>query len=336
MDEPSSLRQRLRSTLFYLGASLLLAESSRALLAWLESRLWPRKAGTELALSTGPASVAFLVDGENISSTTQERLLERALDEAKKLGEVSIRRVYGSCNLFNGRWNETSLRFELEQIHLIRPTPTKNTADIALAVNAIELAKDGVCNRFCIITSDSDFTPLVRRLRELKCQVLGIGERKTPGTLVKACNWFIFADQLVESASSSLPAHTPPAPRKQTPTRTSPSQTPASPPHEPPNSNQAAPSVSLQQPVSAPAAQEMEQFPSPVIAILRQAYLDAAHERPGEWVLLSRLGLSLRRLYPDFKASDYAPDLSALIRQFHNVFEFGKRANGHPQMRLKQ
>jgi hypothetical protein len=73
-----------------------------------------------------------------------------------------------------------------------------------------------------------------------------------------------------------------------------------------------------------------------VINVLTGAYRDAVHGRMGEWVLLSRLGLSLRQLYPDFKAIDYAEDLSDLIRQYNTVFEFGKRANGHPQMRLKQ
>jgi len=56
----------------------------------------------------------------------------------------------------------------------------------------------------------------------------------------------------------------------------------------------------------------------------------------GEWVLLSRLGLSLSQLYPNFKAADYAENLSELIQQYNTAFDFGKRANGHPQMRLKQ
>jgi len=73
-----------------------------------------------------------------------------------------------------------------------------------------------------------------------------------------------------------------------------------------------------------------------VITVLTEAYRDAVHGRMGEWVLLSRLGLSLRQLYPDFKAIDYAGDLSDLIKKYYTVFEFGKRANGHPEMRLKQ
>lgn len=326
MDEKPSLLQRVYSTIFYLGAGLLLAESSRALLAWLRSRLWPRKQGVKSGQAASPASVAFLVDGENISSPQMERLVERALDEAKKLGEVNVRRVYGSCALFNTRWNETSLHLDLEQFHLARPTANKNTADIALAVNAIELAKDGTCNRFCIVTSDSDFTPLVRRLRQLKCQVLGIGERKTPNTLTRACNWFVFTDQLTDTTFSALPPHNPPPPRNARPQTLT---------GEPFNGSQVAPLPSPPSPVAVPAAPPVEKAVPTVITILTEAYLDAVHGRVGEWVLLSRLGLSLRQLYPDFKAIDYAEDLSDLIQKYYTVFEFGKRPNGHPQMRLR-
>jgi uncharacterized LabA/DUF88 family protein len=331
MVNKPSLLQRVYSAGVYLGVGLLLAESSRVLLSRLRSRLWPQRQALNSSF------VAFLIDGENISSPVMERLVERALDEAKKLGEVNIKRVYGNCYLFNNnnnKWNDISLRLELEQIHLTKPTATKNTADIALAVDAIELAVEGKCNRFCIVTSDSDFTPLVRRLRELHCQVLGIGERKTPNTLTKACNWFVFTDQLTDTASHALPTHNPPAPRKQA--SLSRSQTLAYPSNEPPGENQAVPSSPAQQPDTTPSAQPVENLSQTVITVLTEAYRDAVHGRMGEWVLLSRLGLSLRQLYPDFKAVDYAEDLSDLIRHYYTVFEFGKRANGHPQMRLKQ
>ncbi len=320
MDDKPSLLQRVHTLIVYLGAGLLLVNGSRTLLSRLQIRLWPQKAGEKPGQAANRPSVAFLVDGENLTSHQVERLMERALDEAKKLGEMNIKRVYGSCNLFNSKWNDICLHLELEQIHLAKPTANKNTADIALAVDAIELAVNGTCNRFCIVTSDSDFTPLVRRLRELKCQVLGIGERKTPNTLTKVCNWFVYTDQLIGLASTSPSQRTPTTPHSTH------STTPDHSSNEPSNGNQAAP----------PLQQPQEKLSPTVITVLTEAYRDAVHGRMGEWVLLSRLGLSLRQLYPDFKAIDYAEDLSDLIKKYYTVFEFGKRANGHPQMRLKQ
>ena len=321
MDGTLPLFRRLRSTIFWLGAGFLLAESSRALRKWLQSLSRPRNAGTEPTTVASRASVALLIDGENISSPQVERVVEFALDEAKKLGAVTVRRVYGNCSLFNQAnniWNDICLRLELEQIHIARPTINKNTADIALAINAIELAKDGTCNSFCIVTSDSDFTPLVRRLRELKCYVLGLGDRRTPAALVKACNRFVYTDRPSETATTAprasqghSRAQTSPAPANEATGESQPAPSEQQPgPHPPDNSSQA------------------------VIHVLTGAYLDAARVR-GDWVLLSRLGLSLRRLYPEFKATTYAEDLSALIQQHSNVFEFAKRPNGHPQMRLK-
>lgn len=337
MDDTPSLLQRARSTLAYVGVCLLLIESSRTLLSWVRSHRWTQKRSEIPEQAANSTSVAFLVDAENISSPQIEHIIERALDEAKKLGEVNIKRVYGNCNLFNNtnnKWNDTCLRLELEQIHLTKPTPTKNTADIALAVDAIELAVEGTCNRFCIVTSDSDFTPLARRLRELKCQVLGIGEKKTPKTLTTACNRFVYTDEWVDAVSQSLPAQNAPLPRKPAFQPAPRPQTPIHPSNESSNGNQSPPSSPA--PVAAPTAQRVEKSSQTVITILTKSYSDAVHGRVGEWVLLSRLGLSLRQLYPDFKAADYAEDLSDLIRQYHTVFDFGKRLNGHPEMRLKQ
>jgi uncharacterized LabA/DUF88 family protein len=338
MDDTPSLLQRARSTLAYVGVCLLLIESSRSLLSWFRSHRWSQKRGEMPLQTANSTSVAFLVDAENISSPRIEHIIEYALNEAKKLGEVTIKRVYGNCNLFNNnnnKWNDTCLRLELEQIHLTKPTPTKNTADIALAVDAIELAVEGTCNRFCIVTSDSDFTPLARRLRELKCQVLGVGEKKTPKTLTAACNRFVYTDQLADVVSPSLPSQNAPLLHKPAFQPTPHSLTPIHSNDEPSNGNQPPPSSPAQQPVAALTAHPVKKSSQTVITILTKAYIDAVHEKVGEWVLLSRLGLSLRQLYPDFKAADYAEDLSDLIRQYHTVFDFGKRANGHPEMRLK-
>ena len=321
MESSSSPFRRLRLTIFCLGAGVLLAESSRVLLAWLQSLSRPHKVGAESIKDAGHTSVAVLIDGENISSPQVERVVEFALDEAQKLGEVTIRRVYGNCSLFNQAnniWNDTSLRLELEQIHLARPTINKNTADIALAINAIELAKDGACNRFCIVTSDSDFTPLARRLRELKCYVLGIGDKRTPAALIRACNWFVYTDRPAETSS----------PAARAPSRLSRTQTSTAPANEASGESQPAPSE------QQPGPQPPENSSQIAVRVLTGAYLDAARVR-GDWVLLSRLGLSLRRLSPDFKATAYAQDLSALIQQYPDVFEFAKKSNGHPQMRLK-
>jgi len=313
----------------------LLVESSRALLSWLRSHQWPWKQNPLPVRADSSNAVALLIDAENFASTQIERIVEFALNEAQKLGEVTIRRIYSNCFLFNSlnnSLNDTCLRLDFEQIHLTKPTPNKNAADIRLSIDAVTLAVEGRCNRFCIVTSDSDFTPLVRRLRELKCQVLGIGEKKASKTLISVCNSFVFIDHLIDATPPTPTRRPAPAPRKQAPS----TPPPARPANGPSIENQPLSSAQPKQATGTPAGTQLEITTSPAITILTRAYLDASHERTGEWILLSRLGLSLRRLYPDFKATAYAIDLSALIQQYPDVFEFAKRPNGHPQMRLKE
>src|SRR5690349_18173677 len=86
MDGTPQLLQRLLSTIFYLVVGVFLAESSRALLAWIQSLSRPRDGRATLTKNNGQASVAVLIDGENISSPQVERVVALALDEAKMLG----------------------------------------------------------------------------------------------------------------------------------------------------------------------------------------------------------------------------------------------------------
>ncbi|HVB73479.1 MAG TPA: NYN domain-containing protein [Ktedonobacteraceae bacterium] len=329
MDDTPSILQRVHTATVYLGAGLLLSEGFRLLFSRLQLRRGSRKAEEhEKPLqSTGRAAVALLVDGENISSSAADFVV----DVAQSHGEVIIKRVFGCCDMFNSsnkkNWRDASLRLDLEQHHLIRPTSGKKTADIALAVNAIELAKDGRCNCFCIVSSDSDFTPLTRELRALGCYVIVIGElEKAPDTLKEACNKFVSIDHLLSSTSAT---QTPTSVKRAKSTKsisTSPEPTPAS-------SEAEEPSVSLLETVLEPA--EKASLPASVSTVITQAYRLSPHGQVGEWVLLSQLGLLLRQLYPEFKPTDYAEDLSALIQSYDSMFEFRKRRNGHPEMRLR-
>lgn len=68
--------------------------------------------------------------------------------------------------------------------------------------------------------------------------------------------------------------------------------------------------------------------------LLSKAYLDASKDKNNEWVLVSRLGLSLRKFDNTFDATKYAKDLSTLIKEYNSLFEVRKRENGHPEMRM--
>ena len=76
----------------------------------------------------------------------------------------------------------------------------KNRADIAMVVDALELAftRDYI-DTFVVVSGDSDFTPLVLKMRELNKRVIGIGTRKsTSRLLIQACDEFLFYDTVVQ------------------------------------------------------------------------------------------------------------------------------------------
>ena len=82
-------------------------------------------------------------------------------------------------------------------------TQGKNASDSALIIDAMDILYSGNVDGFCIVTSDSDFTKLVLRLRESGMTVIGMGERKTPNAFVSACETFKFLDILLNDENPS-------------------------------------------------------------------------------------------------------------------------------------
>jgi uncharacterized LabA/DUF88 family protein len=76
----------------------------------------------------------------------------------------------------------------------------KNATDSAMIIDAMDLLYTERFDGFCLVSSDSDFTRLASRIRETGLTVYGFGERKTPQSLVAACDKFIYLDVLREAA----------------------------------------------------------------------------------------------------------------------------------------
>ena len=77
-------------------------------------------------------------------------------------------------------------------------TKGKDATDMILIIDAMDLLYSGALDGFCIVSSDSDFTPLASRIRESGLMVYGFGRKKTPEAFRKACDKFIFVENLVE------------------------------------------------------------------------------------------------------------------------------------------
>jgi uncharacterized protein (TIGR00288 family) len=137
--------------------------------------------------------IALLIDCDNVSYKS----IEGVLEELAKYGTVNVRHAHGN-------WNSTNLSGWIEKLHpnAIRPiqqfayTTGKNATDAAMIIDAMDLLYSKTVDAFALMTSDSDFTPLVMRILESGMPVYGFGEEKTPDPFVDACSQFIYTENL--------------------------------------------------------------------------------------------------------------------------------------------
>jgi uncharacterized protein (TIGR00288 family) len=130
--------------------------------------------------------VAVLVDCDN---TTPE-VLEHALRVVAQFGRVVLRRGYGNHATLANKWQEALVRLAFTPCLQYQYASGKNTSDIALALDAMEALFDHRADTFCLVTSDSDFAYLCRKLRERGATVHIVGEAKTPDALRNASDQF--------------------------------------------------------------------------------------------------------------------------------------------------
>jgi uncharacterized protein (TIGR00288 family) len=143
--------------------------------------------------------IALLIDCDNVS----HEAIESVLEELAKYGSVNVRHAHGD-------WNSQSLKGWAEKLHphAIRPmqqfaySKGKNATDSAMIIDAMDLLYSGNVDAFALMTSDSDFTPLVLRILESGMPVYGFGQKKTPKPFVDSCSPFIYIENLMGSAKS--------------------------------------------------------------------------------------------------------------------------------------
>ncbi len=137
--------------------------------------------------------IALLVDGDN----AQPRLLNVILEEASKYGKVTIRRVYGDWTTPQmNSWKAILNDMAFNPIQKFSYTAGKNSTDSALIIDAMDILHDGLVEGFCIVSSDSDYTGLAKRIREDGIFVMGVGEKKMPAAFVKSCEIFTYCENL--------------------------------------------------------------------------------------------------------------------------------------------
>jgi len=166
-------------------------------------------------------SMALFCDFENVALGVRDAQYEKfdikpVLERLLVKGSIVVKKAYCDWDrykVFKATMHEAN--FELIEIPHVRQSG-KNSADIRLVVDALDLCytKSHV-NTFVIISGDSDFSPLVSKLRENAKQVIGVGvKQSTSDLLIANCDEFIFYDDLVRDREAKRSASPKDSPRE--------------------------------------------------------------------------------------------------------------------------
>jgi uncharacterized protein (TIGR00288 family) len=270
--------------------------------------------------------IALFLDYENLALGARDHLggmrfeLRPIADALAERGRVVVRRAYADWSYFDeDRRMLTRSHVELIDMPQRMGASRKNAADIKMAVDALELAFErDYISTFVFCTGDSDFTPLVHKLRELNKRVIGVGVEKTTSALLPpACDEFLYYDRLEGVEIPTTPA------RRSRPAR------PAD----------AEPQPTEQEPETLPAADVSTSDVDSLAALVAQSVAGLQRSSSGA-VTASTLKRTLLRKDPTFNEADYGfRAFGELLRHLaeQNVVELvDGPAKGDPEVTLPE
>jgi len=287
--------------------------------------------GSATARAVGP-SVALLIDGENCAPGVAAHVLAKA----GEFGTVRVRRVYANWAAASTRgWLEPVARHAIQPIHHEPTTTGKNATDILLTIDAMDLLHGGAIDCFCIVASDSDYTPLVARLRAAQRTVVVIGRAQTLPALVQVSSVFLSLEEL--TGSPELPS---------LPPRVVPHTSAAAPPSAAPAPKPAKAAPPAPEPVEVPApALKPTKAPAPApnpakaptgiadVGPLLIAVWEGVRQARGT-VSLSNFVNELKRLYPELQPQTYGHTrLAQLIKKRDDLFTI-QQDGGNPSHQI--
>ena len=137
------------------------------------------------------ARIALLIDADNAPAAK----IDFIIAELAAHGVVNIRKAYGNWKKRSlGGWEKVLHDYAIQPVQHFDIVKGKNATDMALLIDAMDILYTKDVDAFCLVSSDSDFTPLCLRLRADGKQVIGFGRQSTPDPFVNACSRFLYLD----------------------------------------------------------------------------------------------------------------------------------------------
>lgn len=145
-----------------------------------------------MAESQEQGKIAVLIDAEN----TNYKKISAIIEEVSMYGHIITKRAYGNWKNCAEGWVRAIKDNAITPIQQFENSKGKNSSDITLVIDAMDLLYSKKYDTFVIVSSDSDFTKLVTRIHDDEIFVIGVGEKKTPGSLINACDQFIYIENI--------------------------------------------------------------------------------------------------------------------------------------------
>jgi len=253
-------------------------------------------------------NIAVLIDGDN----AQAKLIKEILEEVSKYGKATIRRIYGDWTTPQmNSWKEMINYYSFNPIQKFSYTTGKNSTDSALIIDAMDILHSDGVDGFCIVSSDSDYTGLAKRIREEGMFVMGIGRRITPKAFVQSCEIFTFAENLGHKEETE----------KQDSTKT-----------EKPKTNR----KDVLKPDESKNEEILKEAPTLDLSLIDRAFEISSEEE--EEIHIAKIGASLRKIDPSFDPRSYGfRNLTELFKSLKKYQVIKNEVNGlnYPLVKLR-
>ncbi len=149
------------------------------------------------------SKTALLIDADNAPAAK----IAAIVSEIAKYGIANIRKAYENWKSPTLKsWEDCLHEYAICPVKQFDLTKGKNATDAAMIIDAMDLLYTQKLDAFVIVSSDSDFTPLVMRILASGLKVYGFGEKKTPLPFVFACSTFLYLETIDQSMASTEPS----------------------------------------------------------------------------------------------------------------------------------
>lgn len=142
--------------------------------------------------------IGLFIDADN----TQLSKLAEIFSFVESMGTIVVRKAYGNWVYLSRQWAQEIPKYGIAARQCFSTCPKKNASDISLTIDVTEKLVTGAdIDRYVIVSSDSDFTPLAMVIKTRNREVVGIGKSTTPENFKNACTRFVDIDRISEASA---------------------------------------------------------------------------------------------------------------------------------------